>query len=137
MRNGDATYVERAPEFIESSELAQILEAGRVAGRKDDRVDRLLLAIAPDHMVIVQMVEHGPPIEASPDQLLFIASAVSDDRAANDLCQPLGREPVKASLPIPVVDVFTAKTLGDEAHRFACCQRDRGHRGKIAGDLEC
>src|SRR5438034_5329210 len=136
MRNGDATHVERASEFIESSKLAQIPEAGLVAGRQDDRVDRLLMAIAPDHTVICQMVEYRPPIEASPEQLLFIASAISDDRAANDLCQPLGREPVKAGLPIPVVDVFTAEALGNEAHRFACCQRDRGHRGKIAGDLE-
>src|SRR6266581_7494155 len=118
MRNGDATHVERASEFVESSKLAQILEAGLVAGRKDDRVDRLLLAIAPDHTVIVQMVEHGPTIEAAPEQLLFIASAVCDDRAANDLCQPFGREPVKAGLPIPVMDIFTAETLRKEAHRF-------------------
>src|SRR5205085_5187062 len=108
MGSGDTPNVNRSSLVIEGSKLAQVLEAGAVSRRENDRIDRLALAFVPDYSVNVQAFEHGASIKSPLDELRFITSAISDDGAPNDQFQPFGGERVKAGLAEPVVHVFTA-----------------------------
>ena len=73
------------PNGSSAPELAQIVEARPVAGRENDRVDALALALAPHDLVPVERDEHRSHVEQPVGERLAQPDAVGDQAAAADL----------------------------------------------------
>src|SRR5215218_5893933 len=109
---------------VEDSELAQVVEAGAVAGGEDDRVHALALAVAPHDLIGVERAEHRAVTDETLSEGFPKPDAVGDNAAAGDLVKPVCGQRVKAGLAQPVVDVLATKPLGNEPHRMTYGQRD-------------
>ena len=106
-----------APTGVQRAELAQVTEAGPVAGREDDRVDPLPLVVTPHDFVPVERDEHGPHVDQAVRERLLEPDAVGDQASPADFVQPRGRQRVKPGLPQPVVHVLAGDSLWDESER--------------------
>ena len=101
-----------ASSFVQGPELAQVGQAGPVAGGEDDRIDRLALATAPDHLPSVERGEHRTAVDTALSEGLLEPDAVGHHAAAVILRNQIARQGVEPGLAEPVMHVVAAHRWG-------------------------